>query len=508
MVSADLAGRFEFTEVREGEYRLSAGKPGYLALEYGQRRPQEPGAILSIKAGQTLERIDVTLPASGAISGRILDERGDPVADVPVTLLQAVFAANRRQLLPVSAIGGRTTDDQGRYRLFALPPGQYVVVAHPIDALLPPGYASTYFPGAPNASGAKPVMVGVSQEVVSIDVALARAATSRLSGIVVDSTGKPTLARVALIPTSRSGGSAAGEWVSKVTDPDGGFQIAAASGEWLLQAAAAPAASSRPQQEGEFVSQVVSVNGADRRDIRLQLSAGSHVAGRVVFDGVGTPDPNGLTIGTWPADADRAPFMTSVVALPNGVVTGTPAPGTSPTTATTQVRADGTFELNGLNGPRRFRLVRAPASWSVKAVRANGRDVTDEALPFGRKDESLTDVEIVLTNRAASIAGVVMDARGQPAADSTVLVFASDPARWFQGSRYLAFARATSDGSFIVEHLPSGEYYVAAVDWMQGNESYGEWQDPEFLTSIAPRASRILLADGQPGSTTTRLIIR
>jgi hypothetical protein len=48
-------------------------------------------------------------------------------------------------------------------------------------------------------------------------------------------------------------------------------------------------------------------------------------------------------------------------------------------TATAQVQADGTFELNGLNGPRRFRLVRAPASWSVKAIRVNRRDVTDEA---------------------------------------------------------------------------------------------------------------------------------
>jgi hypothetical protein len=34
-VVADLQGRYEFTEVPAGDYRLSAGKPGYLALEYG-----------------------------------------------------------------------------------------------------------------------------------------------------------------------------------------------------------------------------------------------------------------------------------------------------------------------------------------------------------------------------------------------------------------------------------------------------------------------------------------
>jgi hypothetical protein len=508
VVSADLAGRYEFTEVRLGEYRVSAGKPGYLGLEYGQRRTQEPGALLTIKAGETLDRIDMTLPASGAITGRVMDEYGDPIQAVDVTLWQPVFAANRRQLVPVPGIGGGATNDQGRYRLYAVPPGQYVVVARPADAPVPPGYTSTYFPGNPHASGAKPVTVGVSQEVAGVDIPLARVTGARLSGVVVDSTGKPIMARVSLIPALRSGGSVMVDWMSKVSDHDGRFEIASVSpGEWVLQAAAVAALSSR-QQEGEFVSQHVSVSGADLRDLHLQLSAGSHVAGHIVFDGVGSADPAAVRIGTVPADVDRAPFMGRPVALPNGIVTGTPALVTSPATATAEVKPDGSFELDALNGPRRFRLIRAPASWSVKTIRANGRDVTDEPLSFGRKDESLTDVEIVLTNRAASVAGVVTDARGRPAAGSVVLAFATDPDRWYQGSRFLAFTRAGSDGSFAVVDLPQGEYHVAAIDWMQGSDSYGEWQDPEFLASIAPRATRIILADGQAMSATPRLIVR
>ena len=508
-VSADLAGRYEFTEVRAGEYRVSAGKPGYLGLEYGQRRPQEPGTLLAIRAGETLDHVDVTLPVSGAISGRVVDEHGDPVEAVAVTLLQSVFAGNRRQLVPVPAIGGNATDDQGSYRLFAVPPGQYVVGANPVDAVLPPGYTATYVPGSASASGAKPLTVGVSQAALGVDIALARVATARLSGIVVDSTGKAAMARVSLIPASRSGGGGIVESLSKVSEPDGRFEIASvAPGVWVLQAVAVAAPGPRPPQEGAFVSQLVSVSGAGLRDIRLQLSAGSRVMGRVVFDGTGSADPAAVMIGTLPADPDRAPFMIGVVALPNGVVTGTPATATSPATGTAQVQANGTFQLDGLNGPRRFRLARAPASWSVKAVRVNGRDVTDEPLSFGRQDESLSDVEIVLTNRAASIGGVVADARGQPAAGCAVIVFATDADRWYQGSRFLTFTRVRSDGTFDVANLPAGDYYAAAVDWMQGNESYGEWQDPAFLTSITPRAARVLLADGQAMSVTPRLIVR
>jgi hypothetical protein len=312
-----------------------------------------------------------------------------------------------------------------------------------------------------------------------------------------------------LIPAARSGGSPTVEWVSAVSSADGRFEIASVSaGEWVLQASAAPPPSARPLQEGEFVSQRISVSGAWLRDIQLQLSSGSRVAGRVVFEGVAPANPTMVTIGTLPADADRAPFMGTVVSLPNGVVTGTQATPASPATATAQVQADGTFQLDGLNGPRRFRLVRAPESWSVKAIRVNGRDVTDEALSFGARDESLTDVEIVLTDRAASVAGLVTDARGQTATDCAVLVFAADSARWYQGSRFLTFTRARPDGSFTVTNLPQGDYYAAAVDWIQGTDSYGEWQDPDFLASIAPRANRIVLADGQAMSLSPRLIIR
>ena len=509
LVSADLTGRYEFTEVRAGEYRVSAGKPGYLGLEYGQRRPQEPGTLLAITAGETLDHIDVTLPASGAISGRVVDEHGDPVEGVAVTLMQSMFAGNRRQLITLPAIGGRATDDQGSYRLFAVPPGQYVVVANPVDAVLPPGYAATYFPSSARASGAKPVTVGVSQATVSVDIALARVATAQLSGIVVDSTGTAAMARVSLIPALRSGGSGIVESLSKVSDREGHFEIASvAPGPWVLQAVAVAAPGPRPPQEGEFVSQLVLASDAGLRDIRLQLSAGSRVTGRVVFDGTGSGDPAAVTIGTLPADPDRAPFMIGVVALPNGVVMGTPATATSPATGTAQVQSDGTFQLDGLNGPRRFPAGKSAGSWSVKAVRVNGRDVTDEPLSFGRHDESLSDVEIVLTNRAASIAGVVADAPGQPAAGCAVIVFASDANRWYQGSRFLAFTRARSDGTFDVADLPPGDYYAAAVDWMQGNDSYGEWQDPAFLTLIAPRAARVLLADGQATSVTPRLIVR
>ena len=240
--------------------------------------------------------------------------------------------------------------------------------------------------------------------------------------------------------------------------------------------------------EGEFVSQFVTVNGTDVGDIRLQMSTGSRVQGRIFFDGPGSEDPTRVAVATTSADVDLTPL--------NG------------RNASAAAGSDGTFVLDGLNGPRRLRVLRAPPSWSVKAIHANGRDITDVPLPFGTRDESLTNVEIVLTSKAASITGSVVDARGSVSSDYTIIVFATSTDRWFQGSRALAFTRPKADATFLVPDLPSGDYYVAAVDRMQGAEASGEWQDPAFLESIAPMAMRVTLSEGQTQSVTPRLIVR
>ncbi len=58
-----------------------------------------------------------------------MDEFGDPVENAAVTLSQIRFQGGRRRLVGVSAMSGRTTDDLGRYRIYAVPPGEYVVNA-------------------------------------------------------------------------------------------------------------------------------------------------------------------------------------------------------------------------------------------------------------------------------------------------------------------------------------------------------------------------------------------
>jgi hypothetical protein len=78
--------------------------------------------------------------------------------------------------------------------------------------------------------------------------------------------------------------------------------------------------------------------------------------------------------------------------------------------------------------------------------------------------------------------------------------FATASSLWSQlASRYLTMVRTEQDGTFRAAGLPPGQYYVAAVDRLPE----GEWQDPDVLDSLVPRAT-ILTPTGR--NTTHRAI--
>ena len=93
--------------------------------------------------------------------------------------------------------------------------------------------------------------------------------------------------------------------------------------------------------------------------------------------------------------------------------------------AKTRIGDDGRFALAGLQGPRRVRMMSGPPGWSLKAVRVNGFDVTDDVLSFGTRQESVSDVEVVLTNAGPTIKGTATDAQGHPAVDYSVVAFST-----------------------------------------------------------------------------------
>src|SRR5215472_5857183 len=143
LVTTDANGAYEFKDLAAGRYNLSAGKGSFVGLSYGQTRPFEPGKPLEVRNAQLLEKVDFSLPRGAVITGRVVDELGEPVADVQVAAMRYQYVQGQRRLVT----GGRTssTNDIGEFRIFALAPGQYVIAAtyRPLSVNLLPNEVST-----------------------------------------------------------------------------------------------------------------------------------------------------------------------------------------------------------------------------------------------------------------------------------------------------------------------------------------------------------------------------
>src|SRR5262249_10088247 len=120
--SAD--GRYELRNVPAGRDKLKVTRNGYVEMEYGQRKPSDPGATLALSEGENKESINFRLIPASVIAGRIFDEDGEPMQKAAVLASRETFHEGRRTLQSVGAAG---TDDLGQFRIFDLAPGRYFV---------------------------------------------------------------------------------------------------------------------------------------------------------------------------------------------------------------------------------------------------------------------------------------------------------------------------------------------------------------------------------------------
>jgi hypothetical protein len=135
-------------------------------------------------------------------------------------------------------------------------------------------------------------------------------------------------------------------------------------------------------------------------------------------------------------------------------------------------------------------------------------DVTDTPFDFGLAVQTVKGAEIVVSNAGGIIAGHVTDAKSAPILDYAVVIFSTDRNKWFANSRFLKLGRPSQDGGFEIVGLPPGEYWVAAVDSIEGNQSFGEWEKPEVLEALSARATRVTLMERRRSTVMLRLIRR
>lgn len=519
LTSAD--GSFVFREVQAGRYSLAVTAFGYEHNDY-------PQTLIDVQDGAKPATMTVRVWKHAAISGRVTDERGEPVVGLSVYAFRRLSIGGsitlRREYVDAA------TDDRGVYRIASLRPGSYVVGVMPwtltmpanlaatVDAvasnrtaafnlssqlggasivrsgeglrqgdlvfqragpppvLTPDGRVLTYwrtlFPGTASAAEATLVRLASGESRGGVDIPVRFQPGWRVSGQVTGPNGPLTNVAVRLVAPDVAESSSLeslGESTA-ITDGNGRFTfLGIAPGTYSVKAALYKGTSTgQPDTTALWAEQLLTVGDTSVEGVEVTLRGGAGAQGRVEFRGT-------------PPDASERMFISL-----------RPIAAESWMSLRGEVRPDGTF-TTGASFPGRYELYGGSAGWHVTEVTQRGKTLGDYIIELG--PDGTSDLVVTLSKASRRVSGTVSDAQGLPDLDANILVFPADTVLWREGifhSRRVRLAPVSAAGAFEFIGLARGEYYVVAVNARLASE----WQDPGFLERVIPGAIKISVADG------------
>jgi protocatechuate 3,4-dioxygenase beta subunit len=142
----------------------------------------DPGEEIAIGGGKETELGTVKLNAAGQLRGSVVDDSGEPLADLDVSAVRYPDGLDGEGMVWADAV----TDGAGAYELVGLPAGSYVVEVDP-----GPDRSVVYYPGVEDLADAEATeaVAGAAREVGPVVLATPGA----LAGDVLDPSGRPAV---------------------------------------------------------------------------------------------------------------------------------------------------------------------------------------------------------------------------------------------------------------------------------------------------------------------------
>ena len=451
LAMTDAEGNFKAEVPVSGLYQVFAFAPAYVP-EPGE----DPFSGRLCHAG---DNVTISLIRGGVITGRVLNQAGEPLCGVPVQAHRVRDAAGRTELIAQHG-NNATTDDRGIYRIYGLLPGAYLVSAGDSGQ----GYANPYstagriyYPSAVRDNAAE-VSVQAGAETTGIDIRWRNERGSVVSGVVKAADGSEVNSNLWSQVSLTSATTGSREAAANV--PPGassGFALYGVSdGEYEIFATA-------QVREQFLMSQPrrITVSGRDVSGLELTVLPMASVAGKVTLEslpperrdnvckGSGAAQLSDLLISLERQQADHPTLETLYTSRPQRE----------------SLNEQGEFSFNNLL-PGRWQLraqilsescyLKSVARSEAKASATNNLNRELLTLSSGQK---LTGLNVVVAEGAAQVKGRVIAAGTKLPPRLRVFLL---PAAKEAADDLLRYAetRADSDGAFSFSGLAPGRYLL------------------------------------------------
>ena len=483
-------GKFSFQTTAPATFRIFTRRKGY--VDAGMSF--ETVKSIEVKPGESVRDIEIVMEAEGFISGRVIDaDTGKSVPELTITPMKWRTYSGTRALM--FQADGASTDDEGKYELKGLPPGEYVLEIAPkirerfhrdeaggdFKRSVASSYVRSYYPGVERPEEAATLTLLPGRRLDGTDFKIAKRRAASIRGRVFADVDAETIGEVNVMlnmtqiqGTTRSFRSIARD---KLRVGDSFIVDSLAPGTYYLFATAR--ASDPKERRSGFTFFTVEDRNIDGVDVYLWR--GATVRGRVVIEEPLLPL----------LEKDQS---VRVSLSPQGRA-GSASPAERPVDVS---MPDGAFTLEGVpEGSFRPYVSGIPRTLAVGRVLYNGARVPRGVFTLNRGALEHT-VDVVLARAAASVTVSVSDG-GRPAADAHVVLL---PEVFDDADPQLDAKAAISgrDGRATFANLLPGKYRLLAfppgTPWRMGN----------ILARNLPGGKELAVAEGGAETAEIRLI--
>jgi len=469
-------GKFKFSGLPAAKYSLNGAKRGFISAAYDQHDFFSTAIVTG--AVFDTESLVLRLAPAAVISGKVLDESGDPIRHAMVSIYIDDHSTGVDQ---IQRFRMAQTDDQGVYELTPLMPGTYFLSAtaqpwyavHPssaddpapanakaetpgsasatVDRSLDVAYPTTYYPDVPDADSANPIPIRGGER-IDVDIHL---------------NPVPALRLIFRVPANANNGG--------YTFPQ--IQQPAFDGDAPIQPG-----SSRLISPG-----VLEVAG---------IPAGKY---NVVFNGAGAPtEMNGVDFNR---DGEVIESSGSEAMSTVKVSAQVPAEATIPAHLAIGLRSGHRMLANWKNlddkgeaqidripsGKYEVLVWGPPKPYTITYMSAEGAAVSGHTMTVSAG--SSPSLSLTLVGGSFEIDGTAKRA-GKPVPGAMVFLVPKN----IETDRDFRRDQSDLDGSFTLRNIVPGSYTLLAIE----NGWDLDWSKPDVISAYLPRGRKIEV--GNPGS--------